>query len=297
MKEKKIAILLMSLLVCLWGMDYVFAKNVLSVMEPMNLLFLKYAVGLCFMLVMKLALDRKSKAGGKDILFFLLCSITGVILYFFCDYTAIQYIPISLATVILAFVPVVSIIIERIVFKRRLTVKLALGVCFSFVGVAIVIGADFGALFQGRAIGYLFAFGAVLSWNAYNFIGAALSKKHTSITMGFNQLLYTLLLLLPHYIYTHPPAEAFTPGMVGSLLYLGLGSAGIGYLILPRGLRMLGPTVTGLFSNFLPITSTIFGWIFLGQMITPLQMLGGAIVIAAACLVMVEKGKQEEQGV
>ena len=120
MNEKKIAFLLMCGLVCLWGLDYVFAKEALRVLEPMNLLFLKYLTGLVLVLIVKLNQDRKSIVRKKDIPFFILCSLTGEILYFTCEYTAMDYIPVSLITIILAFVPAVSIIAERIIYKLSL---------------------------------------------------------------------------------------------------------------------------------------------------------------------------------
>jgi drug/metabolite transporter (DMT)-like permease len=46
-----------------------------------------------------------------------------------------------------------------------------------------------------------------------------------------------------------------------------------------------------MFSNFLPITSAFFGWVLLGEALTGMQMLGGIIVVAAACIVIREKGR------
>ena len=50
-----------------------------------------------------------------------------------------------------------------------------------------------------------------------------------------------------------------------------------------------------MFSNFLPVTATIFGWLFLGETIGMMQFAGGALVIASSCVVIAEKGKMEEQ--
>ena len=62
-----------------------------------------------------------------------------------------------------------------------------------------------------------------------------------------------------------------------------------------RGLKVLGPTISAMFSNFLPVTATFFGWLFLGESIGVMQFIGGAIVIASSCIVIKEKGKMEEQ--
>lgn len=295
MKEKRTAFIMMCGLVCLWGLDYVFAKNALVILKPMCLLFLKYCVGFVLVAIVKFSQDRKSIVRVKDIPFFILCSVTGEILYFTCEYTAMDYIPVSLITIILAFVPAVSIIVERIVFKKKFTFKMAIGTVICIIGVCVVIGADFGVLLQGRFTGYLLAFGAVISWNAYNFITANVSRHYTGATMTFNQLLCTILILLPYALNNMPEIESFTPGVIGGIIYLGLGSAGLGYMILVRGLRTLGPTISAMFSNFLPVTATFFGWIFLGEAIGAVQIVGGIIVIVSSCIVIKEKGKMEEQ--
>lgn len=285
----------MSMLVCFWGLDYVFAKEALNILQPMNLLFLKYSVGFLVLLAIKLKVDRKTLVKKKDIPWFILCSITGEVLYFFCEYTAMDYIPVSLITIILSFVPAVSIIIERVILKRRLTGKIVFGVALCIVGVIIVIGADFRELMQGRIIGYLLAFGAVISWNCYNFITAKISRDYNSSTMSFTQLCCTVLLIMPYAIHTMPSIETFTPSVIGGIIYLGCVSAGIGFFIMVNGLKVLGPTISAMFSNFLPVTATFFGWLFLGETIGFMQFVGGAVVVASSCVVIIEKGKMEEQ--
>lgn len=295
LNKRNKSLLLMCMLVCFWGLDYVFAKEALNLLQPINLLFLKYSVGFLVLLAIKLKTDGKTIVRLRDIPWFILCSITGEILYFFCEYTAMDYIPVSLITIILSFVPAVSIVIERVIFKRKLTAKIVLGVALCIVGVSIVIGADFRVLLQGRWTGYLLAFGAVLSWNCYNFITAKVSRGYSSATMSFTQLCCTVLLAMPYAIHTMPPIADFTPQVIGGIIYLGSISAGIGFFIMVNGLKTLGPTVSAMFSNFLPVTATFFGWIFLGETIGVMQFVGGAAVIAASCIVIVEKGKMEEQ--
>lgn len=295
LNERNKAIALMCMLVCFWGLDYVFAKDALEVLQPMNLLFLKYSVGFLVLLAIKLKMDRKTIVRLKDIPWFILCSLTGEILYFFCEYNAMDYIPVSLITIILSFVPAISIIIERVVFKKKPTGKIILGVLCGIAGVIIVIGADFRELLNGRMVGYLLAFGAVISWNCYNFITAKVSESYNSATMSFTQLTCTVLMVMPYALHTMPPAEDFTPGVIGGIIYLGCVSAGIGFFILVHGLKILGPTISAMFSNFLPVTATLFGWMFLGETIGVMQFVGGVIVIASSCVVISEKGKMEER--
>ena len=282
-KDKIIVYILMSCLVTTWGFDYVVAKHALELLQPLTLLSLKYAIGLIPIFIIKMKTDRKGMVRKKDIPLFILCSIFGEILYFTCEYTAMDFIPVSLITIILAFVPAFAIIIERVVFKRKATKAMGIGVVVCVLGVVLIIGVDIEQLLQGRWIGYLLAFGAVLCWNAYNFLTASLHENYTSITLTCTQLICTSLLILPYAIHTMPPAESFTPPIIAGLIYLGVINAGIGFLITVRSLHVIGPTASAMFSNFLPVTSTFFGWLFLGEMITGMQVVGGVIVIASAC--------------
>ncbi|NLD18706.1 MAG: DMT family transporter [Clostridiales bacterium] len=294
MRKKRISLALMCLLVCIWAMDYIVVKEALTVLDPMSLLFLKYILGALFVFIIKLKKDRDFRIQKKDIIVFVLCALTGEILYFACEYTAMYYIPVSLITIILAFVPIAAIVTERILFKRKVTYKIVLGIIICIIGVAVVLGGDLSSLMQGRIIGYVLAFIAVLCWNAYNFITIHVSGKYSNFTVAFYQMFCTLLIILPYVIHKMPPIQAFTPGLIGGIIYLGVVNAGAGFLIMIRALKDLGATVTSIFSNFLPVATTILGWLILGEAISFVQIIGGIIVIVSSCIVITEKGKMEE---
>ena len=290
MHAKQRMYLWMTLLVCLWGLDYSVSKQVLRVFHPLTLMFLKYTGGLYCPAGLKLCFDRKFVFHKRDILLFAGCAVVGQGLYYYCEYTAMDYIPVSMITIVLAFVPVVSILIERIFLGRRSSGRMAVGILVSIIGIILVLGADMKSLLHGSAWGYLLALGAVLCWNGYNFLTArAAGRGYSDLSLSFNQLLCTVVLFAPYAIWSMPPASDFTPAITGSLIYLGLGSAGLGYLILVAGIHQLGPTPSALFANMMPVPTAVFAWIFLGESLSWLQILGGVIVIVSTCFVIREK--------
>lgn len=292
--QKRTMYVLMTLLMFAWGLEYIFAKRALEVFEPITLLFFKYCIGFLVVVMIKIRRDPKSLIRKKDIPIFVLCSLFGEIGYFAFEYTAMDYLPISLITIILAFVPALSIIIDKAVFKKKVTPAMGIGIALCIAGVVLIIGVDYKILFQGRIVGYLLAFGAVTTWNLYNFLTASLHNEYSSVSLTLNQLVVTVLLSWP-YAFTHMPEKgAVTAAVIGGVVYLGVLSAGIGFMIQVRALHILGPTITAMFSNFLPVTATFFGWLILGETISLVQMLGGIIVIAAGYMVIKEKGKVEE---
>lgn len=287
--QKKKMYFLMTLLVFSWGLEYSMAKHALEAIEPMTLLFFKYLIGFFILLAIKLKLEGRNFIRKKDLPIFFLCALFGDIGYFYSEYKAMSYLPVSLITIILAFVPVVSIVIDRIFFKKIPSKKMIVGILFSIFGIALIIGIDIKVLAQGRVFGYLLSFSAVIMWNIYNFITASLHDKYASITLTLNQIICALLLVWPYALTHMPNWEVLTPSMIGGVLYLGIVSTSICFVIMVKALHILGPTVSAVFSNFLPVTSTFFGWLLLKETIMPLQMAGGIIVIAAGYFVIKER--------
>ena len=283
---------LMIMLVAFWGLDYAVAKDALIAFDTLSLIFFKYIFALVFVLAIRLKTEKGPLFRKKDILLFIVCGIFGDILYFYCEYTAMSYMPVSLISIVVAFVPIVSIAIEAVVYKRKTSLKIIVGVLISIVGVVLIVGVDWDILLRGRLIGYLLAFACVFSWNIYNFVTAALHERYTTVTLTLNQLVCTSIMLAPYVIANVSKLPAVTPVLAAEIIYLGLLSGGIGFMIQVRALLVLGPTTSALFANFLPVTATFFGWLMLGELIGPVQLAGGAIVIAAGFFVIKEKGKQ-----
>lgn len=293
-KEKLVTYIMLAVLVAAWGLDYIGAKIALVTLDTFVLLFFRYSLALVSVFIVKMIVDRKFKIRLKDIPIFILCALTGEIGYFYLEYTAIAYLPLSILTLILAWVPVASLLIEKVLYNRKITWIMVVGVIVSMIGVGIIIGADYKLLFQGKLIGYMLAFGAVLSWNAYNFLTAKLGDHYSDTSLSIYQIICTTLFIAP-YAFMHMPAPgAVTPEIVFWVSFIGLGSAGLGFIVYVRAINVLGVTPTALFSNFLPISTTIFSWIFFKEMIAPIQIFGGIIVIIAACVVIYEKGRVDK---
>lgn len=292
--DRALAHILMIFLVFCWGFDYVPAKWALELMSPSAVAFFKYSIGLVCVLTIKFATGNKKLVRKKDLPIIILCAVFGQALYFECEYNAMEYMPVALITIILSFVPVVSVVVERILYKRKANSKIIIGILVCIIGVILVIGADLSVIFQGRWIGYLLAIGAVFSWNIYNFITASLDE-YDGLTLSMTQMICTTLILIPLAFPSMPAASEFDMKIILGLLWIGLFDSGFGYLILVYGLQKLGPTTSSLYSNFLPVTTAFFGVLFLGEKLTALQIIGGIIVIAAGFIVIREKGKLDEK--
>jgi len=281
----------MTILVIAWGFEFIVAKSALDNVLPVTLVFFKYLIAVIVLLVIKLVRDRRFSFRRRDVPFFFICAIFGDVLYYAGEYGAMNYMPISLVTIVLAFVPMISIFLEFFIYKIRPTAAIVVGICVGVVGVVLVVGADVSILAGGRFIGYLLAFMAVGSWNAYNFITARLTGSYSSLDLTIYQLTAAMLVSMPYALFNLPDASAVDANLFGSVLYIAVVSSAFGFIVYITALRSIGITSTALFSNMLPVTSALFGWFFLGEMIAPLQIVGGVIVVTAGSMVIWLKGR------
>lgn len=290
MEQKVKAHVGLCIVVTIWGLDYVMVKEALTILEPMGLLFCKYFIGFLVMMCIRIFTSNKNKPSLKDIPKFILCSLFGEILYFSCEYTAMDYMPISLITVMLAFVPIFAILIEWVIYHRKPSTSVIAGIIICVIGIALIIGVDIDEILKGRFVGYLLCFGAIISWNIYNFITASL-RKYDAVTLTGTQMICTMCIILPTVIHSFPAPEEFTPQIIGGLLWLGIVDAGFGFLLMVFGLKVLGPAISAVYSNFMPVTATFFSFVLLHERIGILQIVGGIMVVTAGFYVICQKEK------
>lgn len=295
LKSKKFVYCIMTLLVFMWGFEYVAAKEALRVLSPFTLIFYKYLIASTILLVIRLIQKRKFPLKKKHIITLVLCSICGEILYFGCEYSAMDYLPVSIISIILAFVPMLSIVLEIFISKKYPNLIIVIGIVICIIGVCMVIGFDVNELASGKIWGYLLAFGAVVFWNGYNFITEKLSDEYDPYDLTFMQLSCTVVLTIPFAFYNSPGLSELSPAVIGGVLYLSTISALIGFMIYVIAISVIGPTPCSLYSNFLPVTAALFGWIFLGETLSGIQMLGGVIIIGSGAVVIWQKGKLDEK--
>ena len=69
-----------------------------------------------------------------------------------------------------------------------------------------------------------------------------------------------------------------------ALLYSSVLSMGVAYFFWYRGLRVLGPTRTAVYSNLQPIVALLAAWAFLGEIPTIFQGIGAVTIIAGVFL-------------
>ena len=197
----------------------------------------------------------------------------------FSLFKAIELIPVSIAILTYFVYPLLTGIIGAMTGIDRLTVTGAATALVAFFGLALIIGASpAGLAVMGllAAVAGAFCRAGMLLITRATLKGAD-ARLVTWYTLWSSMLVFAALSMLtwdwhwPH-------------GTSGWVAFVGIGfttTAAIFalYVSTPR----IGPFRTALFMNLEPLMTAVLSAAVLGDRMTPLQVLGGVVMIAALC--------------
>ena len=161
------------------------------------------------------------------------------------------------------------------------------GIALSVIGVALVIaGSANSSNGQTTLLGSVLVFLGVLCWTAYTILLQPYTKrmdiiKLSAITM-VGGAVPLLIASIPALIGTN--WSAVGRGGWLSVFYSGVISMGVAYFFWYRGLRVLGPTRTAVYTNLQPIIALLVAWAFIGETPTIFQGVGAATIVAGVFL-------------
>jgi drug/metabolite transporter (DMT)-like permease len=283
MKKGHTAAYLMILLAVLtWGFSFISIKITLRQIPPMSLGLYRFIIALIILFPVKRFFAPSEKLTLKDILLLACAGLTGVTLYFFGENNGVKRITASESSIITGAIPVLAVLSERIFFKHRLTKLQYLGVMLSFAGIWIIVSKSLSL--SANVYGYLFMSGAAVSWVFYNILTRPLFKTHSMIFIVFWQTVFGTIGFIPFSIAEHPTIYGLESATIFHLLFLAVTCSAMGYIFYVSSLERLGVVVTSVFINLIPVISVICGYLVLGERLHPVQLVGGAVVIAGVYL-------------
>ncbi len=191
--------------------------------------------------------------------------------------SSIAYIPVGLAALLFYTFPLMVALSDRFLDGVVIGTARALAFATAFGGIALAIGPSFEQLNPlGIGLALLAAFANMLAFRA-----AGRALRHTgSVNVSF----YGNLGCLPLLGLAMLMLGGFDVPITGAG-WVALAAVGLFYtlamLLHFAGIGMIGTTHASLIYNLEPLFSIVAAAILLGERLTPLQYLGGVIVVGA----------------
>jgi len=191
------------------------------------------------------------------------------------------------ASLIVGAAPAFIAVAARFRGMERVKRMTLVGIALSMIGVALVIVGS-GTVSNGQTtlLGSVLVFLGVLCWSAYTIMLQPYTKRIDVIQLSAITLVGGAVPLI---IASTPALVATDWSSIGAggwlaLFYSSVISMGVAYFFWYRGLRVLGPTRTAVYSNLQPIVALLAAWALLGEVPTIFQGLGAVTIIAGVFL-------------
>ena len=181
----------------MWGLSFIASRHALSSgFSPMMLALVRYVMASACLLPMTLMKEKRLRLRRADILPMALSGLMGITLYYFFEYQGISRTSTVNASLILAAIPILTMVVETVVDRRRMRGPQIAGAVISVAGTAIIV---LGGSSEGAAslTGDLLILGASVVWVAYIFISRKLRDGYSSLSMNTWQALIALVTLIP----------------------------------------------------------------------------------------------------
>lgn len=149
------------------------------------------------------------------------------------------------------------------------------------VGVALLMLRP-GAAFDG--LGVAAGFGGAASMAAGTVLAKRWQPPVDALTFTAWQLVAGGLLLLPFVLLVNSAPPRLTLGAAAAYVWLGLFGAALSYVLWFRGVARLGPAAASPLVLLSPLTAVLLGWIGAGQSLSPVQIVGIALVMLSVWL-------------
>jgi len=194
---------------------------------------------------------------------------------------------VATAALIIAATPAFVAIIGRLFGTETLKRRQWLGIVLQIAGCStVVIGSARGAAGQDSPLGALLLLGAALSWAAYSVMLRRLAADMHVLQLGGYTMLGGALLVgaVGAHAVLATPWTTFPVGVFAALFYSAMMAMVLAYLLWYRGLRVLGPTRTAVYSNLQPIIAALVAYIAFREIPTLTQGVGAVGVISGLLL-------------
>ncbi len=287
MKDKRIlSSIAMIATVIIWGLSFISIKVTLNVFPPMTLAVLRFLIAIILLMVILRIKEPGAKINKKDIPMMAMAGFVGVTLYYAFENHGVNLISASAASMIIATIPVFSLIAESFILKTKLTLSKIAGVIFSVVGVYFIVGGNIKELLaSSNGLGYLMMLGAVLSWVIYNLITKPLFEKYSQLTIIYYQMIFGTIFLIPFVFFEKTKWNLINTTVTLNVIYLAVFCSAIAYYLYAYALNNLSVTSTSLYLNLSPLVTAVGSYFILQESITKNQIIGGIFVIISVYIV------------
>lgn len=269
-------VLLALVVVAIWGFNFVVIKLSVEALPPILAVALRFALAAFpAILFFKPPKTNWLYVAGFGLSF-------GFGLYSFLNLALYLGMPAGLGSVVLQVQAFFTMLIAFFVLKERPRRVQVLGALIAFVGIGVIASARW----QGAVLlPLLLTMGAALSWGTANVISKLAGKVNPIAITVWGSAIACVPLFAVSFVVEG--TDALVDAVLAPkwqtwalILFLAYPATLFGLAVWNYLLSKHPATLVAPFTLLVPITGLMSGWLVLGEVISPVELAGGVLVVA-----------------
>jgi drug/metabolite transporter (DMT)-like permease len=251
---------------------------------PLTVVELRLAIASILLLAILLARRPASlRINVADLPYFLVLGLFGVAAVQGTYYYSISKLGVGLAILLQYLAPTLIVVFELVRGRWVGWTMIAAVIC-ALAGTALLVGGVDEVARRASPLHWGIGFLSALIFAFY----IVYSKRGLARYGPETVLLYTLSIAAIAWAIVIPPwriaAAHYPPDLWGMFLLLGIFSTLVPFALFYAGLKQLPPSEAGVMATAEPLFAIVSAAIFLHERLGPVQLVGAALVLAAALL-------------
>ena len=274
----------------LFGASVVAVRVAVQDIPPLTLAILRFGQGGLLLLLLLLIWARDLlRIEWRDVPYLALLGVIFFTIFPVTFNTSLRLTEASRGALMLATMPLWSVLLARAAKRERLSTRQMCGVLLTFAGVGVVL-AERGLTFVGTTVsltGDVLMLVTALCGAVYGVLAKRMLTRYKALTVTAYTMMFGTLLLVPA-VFVEDSSFALT-GMrtdtVMLVLFLGIFGGAIGYFLWTFALTRLSPTQVAVYINLNPMIAALLGATLLAEKLTGIFIAAFAAVLAGVLLV------------
>lgn len=295
MIENYLGPLYLTLAASIWGGVYVVSKVMLTVIPPLELIWIRYVVALLSLVIVGCFTKQSWKIRRGDIPLVLTIGVIGYFISIWAQFAGTQLSTAQMGSIITSATPAFMVLFARIILKEQITLRKGLSVGLATIGVLIIIGI--GDLGKPSQLGGMILGIAALTWALMSVLIKRVPRDYSQLVITTYAIFIATIAMTPLVITQINLLQVqdilLQPMLGGGILYLGIVSTAGAFFFWNKGLQMVDATRAGIYFFFQPLVGTVLGYFFLGEEIGMTFWIGATLILGGVALVVKEPSSSE----
>ncbi len=277
--DRRFGVVLIIISAASFGVMPIFARLAYNAgAEPITVLFLRFTIAAVVMNLI-MVLRRTAYPRGLVLLELILLGAIAYVGESLAYFLALEMASAGLVALLLYIYPALVTVLSAIFLKEHLTRMKIVALFLALSGTALTLRISGG----GSLMGILLGIAAAVDYAIYIILGSRIVRRSSpmaSTTVIITSTAGVYVGIVAIHGVTYPT----TPTGWIAIIAIALISTVLAFVTFFAGLKRIGPTSASTLSTFEPIVAVVLAAIVLGETISPIQILGGILILAAVVL-------------